>query len=221
MKGLAIALALLISAAAAAQAPVSVRSAAGPASPFAPAETRFSLDVHAGAGVSRMNYISGKTRVWMSPVDSYAAGAGVRYYLLSGVAAESGFNLVTRGGYDKDLFNNKYSSTYIEVPLTLSLSVLILPSFRLSLEGGGYVAYGISGSTVNEAGRFPYFSSGSYAVAKPLDYGAGGGLSAEIARRVRLSVRYEYGFCNIAGGNIKKITGLHNESVIFLAGYLF
>ena len=168
-----------------------------------------------------MNYISGKTRVWMGPVDSYAAGAGVRYYLLSGVAAESGFNLVTRGGYDKDLFNNKYSSTYIEVPLTLSLSVLILPSFRLFLEGGGYVAYGISGSTVNEAGRFPYFSAGSFAVAKPLDYGAGGGLSAEIARRVRLSVRYEYGFCNIAGGNIKKITGLHNESVIFLAGYLF
>jgi len=219
MKRLILAIALLMGAAATISAQGGRPS--GLVSPFLPAEKSVSFDVHAGAGVSQMRYVAGETDGLMGNVPTYTGGVGVRFHLLSGLALESGIDVITRGGYDKKIFNNKYSSTYIELPLMLSFSPLVSRAFRLSIEAGGYGAYGIAGKTLNEVGTFPYFGTNEYAVAKPLDYGVGGGLSLEFARRVRLSFRYEYGLCNIVGDNIRKITDLHNESMFIRLGFVF
>lgn len=179
-------------------------------------------DVRVGANISDMIYATADSEVGDSRFDrvsGLSAGAGVTLGILHGVSVESGLCLTERGGWDKDILNNKYSSTWLQIPLLLTVSFGSPDTVRGYVQAGGYGAYGIGGKTVNEVSTYPFF--GKTEVANPLDYGLSAGFGAVVVEHFRIGFSYEYGLRNISAGNIKKIASLNNETISIHIGYVF
>lgn len=187
------------------------------------AQTGLRFGVQAGGGASDLRYVSNKANeaARFGAVPCYSAGAFVSWDFLRFLGVETGLTYAARGYWDHDIFDNKVTADYLQLPLILRVSPLCLDSFSLTLEMGGYAAYGISGKLTNEVSSFPYFNAGNYTVANRPDFGLVAGVSILVCSHVRVGVRASYGLCNISAGNMAGIAGMYNEAVEASIGWAF
>ena len=183
------------------------------------------FDVSGGTNVSILTYIpaGGPQTIMDGRVMGFNLGAGVSFHLLEGFWIESGLGLSSRGGRDVSLFDNMFSSCYLELPLALSLRIPVAPDVDAYVDLGGYGAYGLFGRTVNEVTSFPFFGKDPVNVARPLDYGLLAGFGGILADRIKLGFRYEYGLGNISNATTLQTSygSIFNSAMAFSVGYIF
>lgn len=185
----------------------------------------FVFDVSGGANVSSLTYLpkGGPQTMMDGRVMGFNLGAGVSFHLLEGVWIESGLGLSSRGGRDVSLFNNKFSCCYLELPLALSLRIPVAPELKAYIDLGGYGAYGLFGSTVNEVTSFPFFGNDPANVARRPDYGLLAGFGGILDDRFKVGFRYEYGLGNISSASTLQTSygSIFNSAMTFSVGYIF
>lgn len=100
--------------------------------------------------------------------------------------------------------SGKTTEHYVNVPLQLSLSLPLAPTFKMFLYGGPTANIGIASTTKvtgrvlgfeGEESKVNNYEKGEY---NRFDIMLGGGIGAEVAKRVRLTVGYDFGMLNRA-----------------------
>ena len=98
--------------------------------------------------------------------------------------------------------NSKTTEHYVNVPLHLSFSYSFAPTFKLFVYGGPTASIGIASNTKSTTSTSTIIGSGSststndnYASGNysRFDILAGGGIGAEVLKKIRINVGYDFG----------------------------
>ena len=119
-----------------------------------------------------------------------ALNPGIYYEFLTASSASNLGNFLT--------YNGKTTEHYVNVPLHISLAYSFAPTFKLFVYGGPTASLGIASNT-KESGSIAGFggtsttdnyASGDYS---RFDILAGGGVGAEVMKKFRVNVGYDFG----------------------------
>lgn len=129
---------------------------------------------------------------------------------------------LAQAGYqtkDKVVFGNvvgrvKATLLYVQVPLLLRFeAVKIFKTMKLSVLGGPYVAYALSGDVADQEIEFD-------GDLKRFDFGASGGLQVALGRHLFADARYNLGLADIS--DVKGLEASANNQIFtFGLGYMF
>lgn len=153
-----------------------------------------------GAGYVQSTQKFNKTA---STANGFYAGFGYTAEILPFLSLNPGiyYEFLTSSS-NTSLFGYNISSAkttehYVNVPLHLSLDLKLAPSFKMFVYGGPTANIGIASSTKGEllgaTKKYNNYEDDDYS---RFDIMLGGGIGAEIAQRIRLTVGYDFGMLN-------------------------
>lgn len=162
----------------------------------------------------------------------YQLGIGMDYYFSDHWGIQPSFMLISKGFKSKGTYleapgeNNpatKFNITdnriYLEMPIMLAYRFEISQKFKMVLNGGGYLSYGIAGKYKNKFtqkdGTINIFSKNTFSYGtERFDVGLGGGTTLEYLNRYTIGIIGEWG--------LKKALGdAKNQSYGINIGYKF
>ena len=203
-------------------------------------ESKFSLGVKAGLGVSKLDIKDFDSDAKLG----YRFGVVVEYQLDNNFFIQSGLDLVSKGtknkfyeegdingdGISGDYMHTKltWNAVYLELPILAGYDLNVTNNFKVRFMAGPYLAYGVGGKLTAKTNGQLMQSSGvpiefsekekintfSSETLKRFDMGLLGAVGAEYDK-FQLTVGYEYGLLNISQGT----NSIHNMNGFVTLGY--
>lgn len=136
-----------------------------------------------------------------SPANGFYAGFGYTAEILPGIISLNPgiyYEFLTSNSnasvFGYNIASAKTSEHYVNVPLHLSVALPLAPTFKMFIYGGPTANFGIASSTTGELlGDKKKFNNYANEGIGRFDIMLGGGIGAEVAKRVRLTVGYDFG----------------------------
>lgn len=151
----------------------------------------------------------------------YQFGAGIDYYFNKHWAVQSSLLLITKG-YKRDYslllkgeeinYSANDNRVYLELPISLAYKFSLSEDFKLVINGGGYISYGITGKYVNRVKQYPQsnikentFSSGT----EKFDAGLTAGSTLEYLDKYTLGLIVDMGLKDSMGNAKNRTYGVN------------
>lgn len=151
----------------------------------------------------------------------YQFGAGMDYYFNKHWGVQSSLLLITKG-YKRDYslilkeekvnYSANDNRVYLELPISLAYKFSISEDFKLVINGGGYISYGIAGKYINNVKGYPEsrikentFSSGT----EKFDAGLTAGSTLEYLDKYTLGLIVDMGLKDSMGNSKNRTYGVN------------
>ncbi len=148
-----------------------------------------------------VGYVNSTRTVYSNnPANGFYAGFGYSAEIMPGLSLNPGiyYELLTASSsedaFGYHLAGSKTTEHYVNVPLHLSYALSFAPTFKLFVYGGPTANIGIASSTVGDLlGAKKTFDNYKNEGISLFDILAGGGIVAEIMKKFRVNVGYDFG----------------------------
>lgn len=207
----------------------------------------FTFGISAGLNISNAHETANYILAAKKSKPGFQAGFNVDYAVSNAIYLRSGLSLTTKGtihkgaevwigGSNPPVTYREITTrqTYLQLPLLAGYQYHITPVYRLFVQAGPYLAYGIGGKEITKSKTIHQSeetdrketSTDTFGKTKPglsrTDYGLSGGLGVGF-KKLALMVNYELGLTNIAPaieeGTTSSSRNYKNRNLSITVGY--
>ena len=147
---------------------------------------------------------------------AYQVGPVADFDITNSFAFNTGVLFSVKGFKSEIYESNKWSLSYIEIPLNFAYK-LDLGGMKLYAQAGPYLAYGVANKYTYEEGNVKYEVKSNWDELKKFDFGVGFGAGAEL-EHLKIGMGYGLGLANISESDNTKNK---NRNFMITAAWLF
>ena len=147
---------------------------------------------------------------------AYQVGPVADFDITNSFAFNTGVLFSVKGFKSEVYESNKWSLSYIEIPLNFAYK-LDLGGMKLYAQAGPYLGYAVANKYTYEEGNIKYEEKNNWGQLKKFDFGVGFGAGAEL-EHLKIGMAYGLGLANISEGDDSKTK---NRNFMITAAWLF